>query len=216
MNWNLPTYKISPQPPRKWPFDLNDLERGSVIFLKNCISKISASSWGKWAIAWLSIQTFKNTSFWLVVLRGHQEVANNLKFKILTHFPQLDAWEAKVEGALFWVFIIVQKQCDVLGIYNFGVKRVIASKSKRGHFIYILDSSNSSSFTFWSSQFASSSRRIWTVIWTGNWKGTWTDKQSSHFITAKEIRVKAKFFSCYNHNKPILRWCWNHAEILLN
>ena len=32
--------------------------------------------------AWLSYQTFKNTSFWLFVLRGHQEVAKNLKLKL--------------------------------------------------------------------------------------------------------------------------------------
>ena len=37
-----------------------------------------------------------------------------------------------------------------------------------GCFIYILDSSNSSSFPFWSSQFASSSRSNWTVIWNGS------------------------------------------------
>ena len=47
-----------------------------------------------------------------------------------------------------------------------------------GCFIYILDSSNSISFTFWSSQFACSSRSNWTSIWTGNSNGTWTDKQS--------------------------------------
>ena len=59
-----------------------------------------------------------------------------------------------------------------------------------GCFIYILDISISTSFKFWSSQFASSSRSNWT----GNSNGTWTDKQSSHFGTAKEIRVKATFF----------------------
>ena len=63
-----------------------------------------------------------------------------------------------------------------------------------GRFIYILDSSNSRSFTFWSSQFACSSRSNWTSLWTGYSNGTWTDKQSSHFSTAKEISVKAKFF----------------------
>ena len=60
--------------------------------------------------------------------------------------------------------------------------------------IYILDSSNSSSFTFWYSLFASSCRSNWTGIWTSNSNGTWTDKQSCHFSTAKEIRVKATFF----------------------
>ena len=59
----------------------------------------------------------------------------------------------------------------------------------KGCFIYSLDSSNSSSLTFWSSQFPSSSRSNWTGIWTGNSNGTWTDKQSSHVSTAKEIRV---------------------------
>ena len=62
--------------------------------------------------------------------------------------------------------------------------------------------SNSSSFTFWPSHFSSCARSnwtgiwtsIWTGIWTGNSDGTWTDKQSSHFSTAKEIRVKATFF----------------------
>ena len=35
---------------------------------------------------------------------------------------------------------------------------------------------------------------FWTGIWTGNSNGSWTDKQSSHFSTAKEISVKATFF----------------------
>ena len=60
--------------------------------------------------------------------------------------------------------------------------------------IYLHSSSNSSSFTFWSSQFPSSSRSNWTGIWTGNSNGIWTDKQSSHFSTAKEMSVKATFF----------------------
>ena len=34
-----------------------------------------------------------------------------------------------------------------------------------GRFIYILDSSNSSSITFWTSKFSSSSRINWTGIW---------------------------------------------------
>ena len=73
-------------------------------------------------------------------------------------------------------------------------------------FIYIPDSSNYSSFKFWTGQFTSSS--------TGNSNGTWNDKHSSHFSTAKEIRVKAIFFfSCNNHNKQILKWCWNPLVI---
>ena len=54
-------------------------------------------------------------------------------------------------------------------------------------FIYILDSSNSSSFTFWS-------RSKWRGIWTSNSNGSWTDKNPSHFTTAKETSVKATFF----------------------
>ena len=57
-------------------------------------------------------------------------------------------------------------------------------------FIYILESSNSSSITFWTRQLSSSSRSnwtsfwtgIWTGIWTGNSNGSWTDKKSSYFI----------------------------------
>ena len=62
-------------------------------------------------------------------------------------------------------------------------------------FIYILDSSNHSSFTFWTSQFTSSSRCNWNGISTGNSNGSWTDKHSSHFSKAKEMSVKpAAFF----------------------
>ena len=59
-----------------------------------------------------------------------------------------------------------------------------------------LHPANSSSLTFWSSQFASSSRSNWTSIWTSNsnGNGTWTYKQSSHLSTAKEMSVKATFF----------------------
>ena len=82
-------------------------------------------------------------------------------------------------------------------------------------FIYILDSSNSSSFTFWSSQFASSSRSYWTGIWTSNSNGSWTDKHSSHFSTAKAMSVKATLFFILKPQQ-MLKWCWNVAEILLN
>ena len=66
--------------------------------------------------------------------------------------------------------------------------------STMGRFIYVLDSLNSSSFTFLSSKLASSSRSNWTGIWTGNSNGSWTDKHSSHFSTAKEISLKATFW----------------------
>ena len=73
------------------------------------------------------------------------------------------------------------------------------------HFIF----SNSSWFTFWSCKLDSSSNRsYWTGIWTDNSNGSWTDKHSSHFSTAKEISVKAIFFSCKNQNKQILKWSW--------
>ena len=72
-------------------------------------------------------------------------------------------------------------------------------------FIYILDSINSSTFTFWSNKFSSSSRCNWKGIWNGNWNGSWTDKHSS-----------LHSFSCKNHNKQILKWSWNDVEILLN
>ena len=71
---------------------------------------------------------------------------------------------------------------------------VVSRGITRDCFIYILDSSNSSSLTFWTSQFGSSSRSKWTGIWTGNSNGSWTDKQSSHFSTTKEMSVKAIFF----------------------
>ena len=60
---------------------------------------------------------------------------------------------------------------------------------------------NSSSITFWTSQFSSSSRNNWTSIWTGNSNGSWTDEQSSHFSTVKEMGVKATFF--FMHCNPV-------------
>ena len=77
-------------------------------------------------------------------------------------------------------------------------------------FIYILDSSNSSSFTFWTSQFTSSSRCNWTGISTGNSNGSWTDKHSSHFSTAKGISLEATFFFV----KSTTNKFWNDAEML--
>ena len=81
-----------------------------------------------------------------------------------------------------------------------------------GCFIYIVDSSNSSSITFWTSQFGSSSRSNWI----GNSNDSWTDKQSSHFSTTKDMSEKLSSFSGKNHNKQILKGCWNVVEILLN
>ena len=81
-----------------------------------------------------------------------------------------------------------------------------------GGFIYILDSSNSSALTFRSSQFASSSGSNWTGIWTGNSNGAWTDKQSSHFSTAKEIRVKNCILF---HVKNTTDKFWNDGEMIV-
>ena len=66
--------------------------------------------------------------------------------------------------------------------------------STMGCFIYILDSSNSSSFAFWTSQFTSSSKCNWTGISSGNSNGSWTDKHSSHISKVKEMSVKVPFF----------------------
>ena len=76
---------------------------------------------------------------------------------------------------------------------SFHAFRNLQMSLTESRFIYILDSSNSNSFTFWSSRFTSSSRSNWTGISTGNSNGTWTDIQSSHFSTAKEISVKGTF-----------------------
>ena len=79
-----------------------------------------------------------------------------------------------------------------------------------GCFIYILDSSYSSSITFWTSQFGSSSRSNWTGIWTGSSNGSWTDKQSSHFSKRDECKSYILFYVKTTTNK-----FWNDAEMLL-
>ena len=86
-------------------------------------------------------------------------------------------------------------------------------------FIYILDSSNSSSITFWTSKFSSSSKSNWTSIWPGISNGSWTDKQSSLFSTAKEMSVKAIFFFMKKPQQTnfemMLKCCWNPAELVI-
>ena len=76
---------------------------------------------------------------------------------------------------------------------------ILCSKTKylsilKGRFIYTLDSSNSSSFTFLSSKLAYGSRSNLTGIWTSDSNGSWTDKHSSDFSTAKEMSITATFF----------------------
>ena len=73
-------------------------------------------------------------------------------------------------------------------------------------FIYILDSSNSSSFTFWSIQFAGSSRSEWTSIWTGN----------SNATSANGFRYCHKIFMKHPHTYTVIAWkykrniSWKH------
>ena len=80
---------------------------------------------------------------------------------------------------------------------------------KNVDFIYILDSSNSTSFSFWSSRFAFSFRSNWNGV-SNRWSnGSWTNKHSYHFSTAKEIRVNCTFFF------KLLKWCWNHSQLVI-
>ena len=73
-------------------------------------------------------------------------------------------------------------------------------------FIYILDSSNSTSFTFWSIQFAGSSRSKWTSIWTGN----------SNATSANGFRYCHKIFMKHPHTYTVIAWkykrniSWKH------
>ena len=124
-------------------------------------------------------------------------IAKSCSFLLITAMP------CRITKSLeFWEFSSLLKLFFVCFDHNYGTffksMRFNILKRPWGRFIYIIDSSNSSSFTFWSSQFASSCRRNWTSNWTGIWIGnsndSWTDKQSSHYNTAKEIRVKATFF----------------------
>ena len=66
------------------PHDLNDLGRGSVFFFKKYIFKINASSWEKWAIAWLSSQTFKISFFSYDLVASEDRRLKNGIFKSMT------------------------------------------------------------------------------------------------------------------------------------
>ena len=121
--------------------------------------------------------------------------------------------------------------CEILGFFSrdlaFDVIYILDEEcstssrtATRACFIYILDSSNSSSFTFWTSQFTSSSRCNWNGIWTGNSKGSWTDKHSNHFSTQKEISVKATFFFMQKPQQTnfemMLKCCQNPSELVIS
>ena len=86
--------KIWPQWPRKWPLDLNNLGKGSVIFFKNCIFKISASSWGKWAIARLSCQTFKLKIFCYSLVASEDKESKTGIFKSLNRKPSYSSFSS--------------------------------------------------------------------------------------------------------------------------
>ena len=75
--------------------------------------------------------------------------------------------------------------------------------------ILALDSSNSSSFTFWSSQFASSSRSNWTDIWP-------VTQMAIELVNNHLISVQQKY-KCYIlfHVKNTANKFWNDAEYLL-
>ena len=75
---------------------------------------------------------------------------------------------------------------DQVFFFEFGQTKWISIRQNMACFIYILDSSNSSSTTFWTDQFGSSSRSKWTIIWTGSWTGSWTD--NNHIISVKRKR----------------------------
>ena len=97
--------KIWPRQPRKWPLDLNDLGMGSVNFFKNYIFKIRAWSWEKLAIARLSSQSLKITSFYLLL--GGLEVAESKTgiCKSLTRKPSYSSffsvWCPDVKNVIF-------------------------------------------------------------------------------------------------------------------
>ena len=121
-------------------------------------------------------------------------IAKSCSFLLITAMP------CRITKSLeFWEFSSLLKLFFVCFDHNYGTffksMRFNILKRPWGRFIYILDSSNSNSFTFWSIKLASSSRSNWTGVWTGNSNGSWADKQSSHFrlSTAKGIRVKATF-----------------------
>ena len=90
-------------------------------------------------------------------------------------------------------------------IYQCTFKSAFTFVISSCRFIYILDSSNSSSITFWTSKFSSSSRNNWIGIWTGNLNGSWTDKQSYHFsaeMLLKSFWTNYKWDDCLSVQLP--------------
>ena len=97
--------KIWLRRPRKWPLDLNDLGSGSVNFFKSYIFKISASSWEKWAIAWLSSQTCKISNFFLLLGGLEDRGLKTGICKSLTRKPNyssfFSAWSTDFKNVIF-------------------------------------------------------------------------------------------------------------------
>ena len=87
------------------PLDLNDLGRGSVFFFKKYIFKISASSWEKWAIAWLSSQTVKISIFSYFLVASEDRRLKNGIFKSLTRKSSyssfFSAWWTDLKKVIF-------------------------------------------------------------------------------------------------------------------
>ena len=105
-----------------------------------------------------------------------------------------------------YIFYMNQNQPKIFCQFS-SLNREIPKLEGKGHEPSRAEKGSARLGLITTSQFTSSSRSNWTSIWTGNSNCTWTDKQSSHFSTAKEIRVKTSFFfSCTNYNKQILKW----------
>ena len=87
------------------PLDLNNLGRGSVFFFKKYIFKIRASSWEKWAIAWLSSQTFKISIFSYFLVASEDRRLKNGIFKSLTRKSSyssfFSAWSPDFKNVIF-------------------------------------------------------------------------------------------------------------------
>ena len=87
------------------PLDLNDLGRGSVFFFKKYIFKISASSWEKWAIAWLSSQTVKISIFSYFLVASEDRRLKNGIFKSLirksSYSSFFSAWWTDFKKVIF-------------------------------------------------------------------------------------------------------------------
>ena len=112
----------------------------------------------------------------------------NMGWQLCNAHDQILAWKqfwwmAVVDGHTFAFYQSFQNALPWLTVIYLGLFHQ-----------HILDSSNSSSVTFWTIQFLYSSRWNWTSISTGNSNGSWTEKHSPHFSTAKEMSEKASFF----------------------